>query len=184
MQIDFFCVILIFVNLIPGLPNLTVIRTTRMLKPLRSISRFPTLKTIVSTMVRSAQDIFDVYIICLFVFMVFGVVCMDLFGGALAQRCVNPVYACDVLIDGCSTCSSLSNEISRIAVDGMPSSSASNRIFFRARISPVWRSLACSIKPPGKQRQHKCKPSLKTQGQRSPRSRKAGGRLNRDFPPG
>jgi len=91
---------LIFVNLIPGLPNLTVIRTTRMLKPLRSISRFPTLKTIVSTMVRSAQDICDVYIICLFVFMVFGVVCMDLFGGALAQRCVNPVYACDVLIGG------------------------------------------------------------------------------------
>ena len=41
---------------------------------------------------------------------------------------------------GCCNC--LSNDISRIAVLGMPSSSASRRIFFSARISPVTRSLA------------------------------------------
>ena len=40
---------------------------------------------------------------------------------------------------GC--CSSLSSEISLRAVDGMPSSSSSNRIFFMATKSPVMRSL-------------------------------------------
>jgi len=87
-KIDFFCVLLIFVNLVPGIPNLTVIRTLRMLKPLRSISRLPTLKVIVTTLVRSAQQIIDVYIICFFVFLVFAVLTMDMFGGVFAQRCL------------------------------------------------------------------------------------------------
>lgn len=43
---------------------------------------------------------------------------------------------------GC--CSCFKREISRIAVDGMPSSSASSRIFFRAMISFVTLSFACA----------------------------------------
>jgi voltage-dependent calcium channel L type alpha-1C/voltage-dependent calcium channel L type alpha-1D len=93
-KIDFFCVLLIFVNLVPGLPNLTVIRTLRMLKPLRSIARLPTLKVIVTTLVRSAQQIIDVYVICFFVFLVFAVLAMDLFGGAFAQTCLSITEAC------------------------------------------------------------------------------------------
>lgn len=42
---------------------------------------------------------------------------------------------------GC--CSCLRRDISRMAVDGMPSSSASSRIFLRAIISLVTRSFAC-----------------------------------------
>ena len=44
---------------------------------------------------------------------------------------------------GC--CSCLRRDISRIAVEGMPSSSASSRIFFSAIISFVTRSFACCI---------------------------------------
>eukprot|EP01033_Poteriospumella_lacustris_P009764 gene9763-gene10586 len=43
--------------------------------------------------------------------------------------------------------SSFNNEISRIAVDGMPSSSASRRIRFRAIILPDLRSLALYTTP-------------------------------------
>jgi hypothetical protein len=39
-------------------------------------------------------------------------------------------------------CSSLRSEISRMAVLGMPSSSCSSRIFFRAIVCPLTRSLA------------------------------------------
>ena len=46
---------------------------------------------------------------------------------------------------GC--CNSFKRDISLIAVDGMPSSSASNLIFFRAKISPVTRSLALYTTP-------------------------------------
>ena len=80
--------VLIFVNLIPAMPNLTVIRTMRMLKPLRSISRLPTLKVIVATLVRSSQDILDVYFICFCVYLVFAILAMDLFGGSFAQVCL------------------------------------------------------------------------------------------------
>lgn len=123
-KIDFFCVILVFVNFIPGLPNLTVIRTTRMLKPLRTISRLPTLKVIVSTLVRSAQDIFDVYIICFFVFLVFGVLCQDLFGGAFAQSCINPVYSCSVNVSetGYSTCEDAGGTSTLERVERQPNS--------------------------------------------------------------
>ena len=121
-KIDFACVLLVFVNLIPGLPNLTVIRTARMLKPLRTISRLPTLKIIVSTLVRSMQDILDVFTICFFVFLVFGVLCHDLFGGVLAQQCINPVYTCSVEVNDADYCEDAGGTLTLERIDHQPNS--------------------------------------------------------------
>jgi hypothetical protein len=93
-RIDFFCVLLIFVDLLPNLPNLTVLRIARMIKPLRSIPHLPSLKVVVSTLTDASHDIFDVQVIFFIISLIFAVLCMDLFGGAFAGTCIKPVYSC------------------------------------------------------------------------------------------
>ena len=95
-RIDFFCVLLIFIDLLPNLPNLTVLRIARMIKPLRSIPHLPSLKVVVSTLTDASNDIFDVQIIFFIISLIFAVLCMDLFGGAFAGTCIKPVYSCSI----------------------------------------------------------------------------------------
>eukprot|EP00232_Nephroselmis_pyriformis_P016757 CAMPEP_0182878560 /NCGR_PEP_ID=MMETSP0034_2-20130328/15427_1 /TAXON_ID=156128 /ORGANISM="Nephroselmis pyriformis, Strain CCMP717" /LENGTH=787 /DNA_ID=CAMNT_0025011449 /DNA_START=233 /DNA_END=2593 /DNA_ORIENTATION=+ len=68
--------------------NLSSIRTMRVLRPLRTITVFPGLRVLVSTILSSIPMIFNVLIVCFYLFILFGILGVQNFEGQLANRCV------------------------------------------------------------------------------------------------
>ena len=81
-------VILSLIGLVVPAANITAIRTVRVLRPLRSISVLPGMRILVSTILKSMGPIGNVLLLCLFLFFVFGILGVQLFAGALRNRCV------------------------------------------------------------------------------------------------
>ena len=66
------------------------LRTFRVLRPLRTISRFPGLKNLVVTIFMAAPQLQLLLIVVLLFFVTFGVVAIQLWKGKLRQRCQDP----------------------------------------------------------------------------------------------
>ena len=66
------------------------LRTFRVLRPLRTISRFPGLKNLVVTIFMAAPQLQLLLIVVLLFFVTFGVVAIQLWKGKLRQRCQEP----------------------------------------------------------------------------------------------
>ncbi|KAA0174206.1 hypothetical protein FNF27_04218 [Cafeteria roenbergensis] len=73
-----------------GGSSASALRLLRALRPLRSINRLRALKVIVATLLTSFGDLAQVGVLLLFLWAVFSVAAMQLFGGALHQRCAAP----------------------------------------------------------------------------------------------
>lgn len=67
--------------------NLSSIRSIRALRPLRSIKMIPELHVLVDTLIGSLPMLFSTLVLCLFVFVLFGLIGMELFRGAFRGRC-------------------------------------------------------------------------------------------------
>jgi voltage-gated sodium channel len=67
-----------------------VLRVLRVLRVLKAIDFIPSLKRLATTLVRSLPYIFHVGILLAIFYLVFGLVGVELFGGYLHQRCVDP----------------------------------------------------------------------------------------------
>ncbi|GIL93480.1 hypothetical protein Vretifemale_20875, partial [Volvox reticuliferus] len=71
---------------------LTAVRTVRVLRPLRAITRVRGMKVLVTTMIESMPMLIDVALLCAFTFFIWGIVAVQLFAGALRNRCAGPDF--------------------------------------------------------------------------------------------
>ena len=73
--------------LFPSFGNYSVIRSVRALRPLRALKRVPGMPVLVSSIMAAFPKMGNVAALCGFVFLVFGIVGMELFKGAMHYRC-------------------------------------------------------------------------------------------------
>ncbi len=71
--IDFFVVCTGLFEFIPGDINVKALRTLRVLRPLRSINAIPTMRRLVSALIKSLPDFANVFVFLLFIFMIFSI---------------------------------------------------------------------------------------------------------------
>jgi len=69
--------------------NLSVLRSFRVLRPLRSISAIQGLRLIVSSLMASIPLLRDTILVLCFFFIIFAIAGTQLFSGLLKKRCVN-----------------------------------------------------------------------------------------------
>ena len=89
---DFVVVVVSLVSLVPGMgSNVSALRVIRVLRPLRTLSVLPGMRTLIGTMIRSIPMIGNVLLFCIFFFIVFGILGLQVFQGALRNRCFTVV---------------------------------------------------------------------------------------------
>jgi len=75
--------------------NTSSIRILRVLRPLRTIAKIKELRILVETILNSLRGLADVMLLLCFLFIIFAIICVQLFSGTLRQRCYydfNPHY--------------------------------------------------------------------------------------------
>lgn len=72
---------------LPDVPQFSILRCVRMLRPLRSITRIPGMKTVVSALIDSIPNLLSVACVLLIFLLVFGILGMQMFSGLLYNRC-------------------------------------------------------------------------------------------------
>ena len=70
--LDFIVVILGWLTFVPGISSFTPIRMLRLLRPLSTISRIPSLRRIVRAIIVSIPELFDVSILIFLLMLIFG----------------------------------------------------------------------------------------------------------------
>lgn len=87
--LDFVCVVAWVVGQlqIGAMPSLTYFRSFRLLRPLKSLSKFPGLRAIISTFLAAIPRLKDVVVLLLFLLLVCSIACMQFFKGYLHYRC-------------------------------------------------------------------------------------------------
>ncbi|XP_048871241.1 sodium channel, voltage-gated, type I-like, alpha [Brienomyrus brachyistius] len=93
--LDFTVVVMAFVTEYTSLGNLSVIRTVRVLRALKTISVIPGLKTIVKALFQSVKKLFNVLVLTVFCLSVFALVGLQLFMGNLKHKCIKEVNFMD-----------------------------------------------------------------------------------------
>lgn len=86
---DFGIVIVSVVALLPGDmgSNVSTLRTVRILRPLRTISMFPSLRLLIETMLKSLPLLANVVVFFLLFFCIFGIIGVQFFAGKMRTRC-------------------------------------------------------------------------------------------------
>ena len=108
--LDFVIVISGYISLIlsGGGVNLSVLRSFRVIRPLRTISSIQGLRVIVQALVSSLPLLRDTILVLLFFFLIFAIAGVQLFSGALMQRCFSietgVIMIEDVLCGGGNDC--------------------------------------------------------------------------------
>jgi hypothetical protein len=87
-QLDFVVVSLAWMPILfPSMGNYSVIRSVRALRPLRALKRVPGMPQMIAALMSAFPKLANVLALCAFIFLVFGIVGMELFKGALRSRC-------------------------------------------------------------------------------------------------
>jgi len=82
-----------------NLKALRALRAFRAFRPLRMVSRVPSLKKVVDTLVVAIPGVGDVMAITMFFFVVFGIVCVNLFKGGMRKCALGAEYTPGLLYD-------------------------------------------------------------------------------------
>ena len=88
--LDFIVVSLSVLAWLPGVSTgsgTTAVRTARVLRPLRTITRVPGLKKIVGSLIESLPLLFDVMLLCGFLFLLYGIIGVELLNGQMSLGC-------------------------------------------------------------------------------------------------
>ncbi len=86
-QLDFVVVSLAWIPIIfPSFGNYSVIRSVRALRPLRALKRVPGMPQMIAALMAAMPKLGNVVALCAFIFLVFGIVGMELFKGVLHYR--------------------------------------------------------------------------------------------------
>ncbi|XP_042337872.1 sodium channel protein type 4 subunit alpha B-like, partial [Plectropomus leopardus] len=86
--LDFMVISMAYLTEFVDLGNVSVLRTFRVLRALKTITVIPGLKTIVGALIQSVKKLADVMILTLFCLCVFALIGLQLFMGNLRQKCV------------------------------------------------------------------------------------------------
>uniref|UniRef100_A0A7S2F8U8 Calmodulin n=1 Tax=Florenciella parvula TaxID=236787 RepID=A0A7S2F8U8_9STRA len=86
-KLDFFVVCVSLAQVIPGMPNMSVLRTFRVLRPLKSVQKFPGLKRIITGLFDSAPRLAGVVMLLTFFLIFFSIMALQSFSGVLNRRC-------------------------------------------------------------------------------------------------
>uniref|UniRef100_A0A8D0CIC6 Sodium channel protein n=1 Tax=Scleropages formosus TaxID=113540 RepID=A0A8D0CIC6_SCLFO len=86
--LDFTVIVLAYATEFITLGNVSVLRTFRVLRALKTISVIPGLKTIVGALIQSVKKLSDVMILTVFFLSVFALVGLQLFMGLLRHKCI------------------------------------------------------------------------------------------------
>ncbi|NXA94326.1 SCN5A protein, partial [Melanocharis versteri] len=86
--LDFTVIIMAYVGAFSALGNVSVLRTFRVLRALKTISVVPGLKIIVGALIQSVKKLADVMILTVFCLSVFALIGLQLFKGNLRQKCI------------------------------------------------------------------------------------------------
>ena len=90
-QLDFVVVSLAWLPILfPQFGNMSAIRSVRALRPLRALKRVPGMPVLVGSILQSLPALSNVAGLSVFLFLVFGIVGMNLFKGAMHYRCADP----------------------------------------------------------------------------------------------
>lgn len=88
---DIIIVILSYVNWLPGVGNLTALRSVRVLRPLKSISAISSLRVVVMSITKSMSSLLNVLVLQFFFLSTFAIGGVQLFKGQFSFRCVGSV---------------------------------------------------------------------------------------------
>ena len=72
--LDFLVVVLGWLSFIPGIFNVSALRTIRVLRPLKTVKKIPSLSKMVRAILRSLHTLANVVIFLGFVFFIFGII--------------------------------------------------------------------------------------------------------------
>nr|XP_046270866.1 sodium channel protein type 4 subunit alpha B isoform X1 [Scatophagus argus] len=86
--LDFMVISMAYLTEFVDLGNVSVLRTFRVLRALKTITVIPGLKTIVGALIQSVKKLADVMILTIFCLSVFALIGLQLFMGNLRQKCV------------------------------------------------------------------------------------------------
>ncbi|NXE21522.1 SCN5A protein, partial [Ardeotis kori] len=86
--LDFSVIIMAFVGAFSPLGSVSVLRTFRVLRALKTISVVPGLKIIVGALIQSVKKLANVMILTVFCLSVFALIGLQLFKGNLRQKCI------------------------------------------------------------------------------------------------
>ncbi|XP_059585349.1 sodium channel protein type 5 subunit alpha [Alligator mississippiensis] len=86
--LDFIVIVLAYAGEFSDLGSVSVLRTFRVLRALKTISIVPGLKVIVGALIQSVKKLADVMILTVFCLSVFALVGLQLFKGNLRNKCV------------------------------------------------------------------------------------------------
>ena len=79
--------VLYFTNINSRQVNLKSLRTLRVLRPLRSVNTIPSMRRLVGTLVQSLNELVNVGIFIGFLFVLFGIIGLQLFQGTMYNSC-------------------------------------------------------------------------------------------------
>jgi hypothetical protein len=88
-RLDFFIVVVGFLQYVPNVGNFTMFRTFRVFRPLRTLGKVPGMKAIINTMLEAFDPLMNVTLLTIFIFFVFSVLGMELFQGQGGYRCLD-----------------------------------------------------------------------------------------------
>ncbi|NXS28311.1 SCN5A protein, partial [Pomatostomus ruficeps] len=86
--LDFTVIVMAYVGAFSDLGSVSVLRTFRVLRALKTISVMPGLKIIVGALIQSVKKLADVMILTVFCLSVFALIGLQLFKGNLRQKCI------------------------------------------------------------------------------------------------
>ncbi|XP_009320789.1 PREDICTED: sodium channel protein type 5 subunit alpha-like [Pygoscelis adeliae] len=86
--LDFSVIIMAYVGAFSNLGSVSVLRTFRVLRALKTISVVPGLKIIVGALIQSVKKLADVMILTVFCLSVFALIGLQLFKGNLRRKCI------------------------------------------------------------------------------------------------
>ncbi|XP_025947348.1 sodium channel protein type 5 subunit alpha-like [Apteryx rowi] len=96
--LDFSVIIMAYVGAFSNLGSVSVLRTFRVLRALKTISIVPGLKIIVGALIQSVKKLADVMILTVFCLSVFALIGLQLFKGNLRQKCIRNHTKLDDLV--------------------------------------------------------------------------------------
>ncbi|NXR65883.1 SCN5A protein, partial [Rhadina sibilatrix] len=86
--LDFTVIVMAYVGAFSDLGSVSVLRTFRVLRALKTISIVPGLKIIVGALIQSVKKLADVMILTVFCLSVFALIGLQIFKGNLRQKCI------------------------------------------------------------------------------------------------
>ena len=131
-KLDFIVVVVGWFGLIPGVPNLSVLRSFRMLRPLRSVAKMPGLRRLISSFMDSVPQLTNLVGLVCFVLLIFSILGMQLFGGeTMHMRCRTTPYP----VKMSETCSSVFDDCWEVSKESPVLWGYSSFVFCRERRS-------------------------------------------------